>query len=144
MATRFPIRRNLWLRPLFSALGGFGSNSYIELDERYLRIRFGPLFDSSFSWDEIETVQPAGWHWFLGLGWRTDFRGRIGLVGSYQGMIEIGLRQRRRIRFILPFLRLGCDRIVVSLEQPEAFMAATKTALDQRESRGSEGDFGNS
>ena len=43
----------------------------------------------------------------------------VGLIGSYQGVVEVKLRTRTRAWAVFP-----CDRIAVSLEDPDGFIAA--------------------
>jgi hypothetical protein len=128
-ARRFPIRRYWWLRPLLFLFGGTRRGSFVEIGRRALRVRFGPLFDESFDIVEIEVVRYGRWPFVFGLGWRTDLAGRIALVGSYSGIVEIKLRARQRRRFLLPFLHLKYDRLVVSLDDPEAFLDAARSLL---------------
>lgn len=129
MRQRFAIRRDTLLRPLLLPFGGTASGSFVEFNEEELRIRFGPMFDRTPSLNEVESVGLSRWPILGGLGWRTDFRGRIALVGSFRGVAEIQLREKQRIKFVLPFWYLRCDRIAVSLEEPEAFVSALQTAL---------------
>jgi len=104
---RFYIRRSLIVRPLLAVVGlAFRSTSYVELDGSILRVRFGVLFDARFPLAEIEAGRRRGWFFLGGRGWRTDFRGLIALVGSYGGVVEVRLRSKRRVRFLLPFLRI--------------------------------------
>jgi len=68
------------------------------------------------------------WPWYYGLGWRTNLRGLVGVVASMRGVVQIRFRQRQRVG-IIPLVKLRCDRLAVSLEEPEAFMAALNEAL---------------
>jgi hypothetical protein len=100
---RFAIRRDTLIKPLLLLFGGTASGSFVELGAADLRLRFGPMFDRPFSLDDVESVGLSRWPFWGGLGWRTDFHGRIALVGSFHGVVEIQLREKRRIRFVLPF-----------------------------------------
>ena len=123
---RFHIRRNPLLRPLLAPFGGTAGRSFIEIDGDRLRARFGWLFDYTFPLDQIEDAGPSRWPWYLGLGWRTTLRGRIGLIGSYQNVVEIRFRTRYRVNMVLP--KLSCERLAVSLEELEAFLEALSLA----------------
>jgi hypothetical protein len=91
-----------------------------------LRLRFGWFFDKRISFAEIESVRPGHWPWWGGMGWRSNLVGRIGLVGSYSGIVDISLRRRRWVWLLLP---LPCSRLTVSLEDPEGFIAALNERL---------------
>ena len=55
----------------------------------------------------------------MGIGWRAGFGSHYGLIGSYQGIVELTLREPIRVLNLLNF-----TRIAVSLEEPEAFLQA--------------------
>ena len=112
-------------------LGGTASRSFVEIDGDHLRARFGWLFDYTFPVDQVEEAGRVTWPWYLGLGWRTTLRGRIGLIGTYRNVVEIRFRTRYRINMVIPWL--ACDRLAVSLEEPDAFLQALEAA---RESEG--------
>lgn len=59
------------------------------------------------------------------VGWRSDLSGGIGLIGSYKNLVEIRFRRRRWVWMLLPF---PCKRLVVSLEEPQAFLDALTQA----------------
>jgi hypothetical protein len=56
-----------------------------------------------------------------GIGWRSNLIGLIGLIGSHQNVVEVRLKRRRWIWMLLP---LSCNRLAVSLEDPEALLEA--------------------
>ena len=123
---RFHIRRNSALRPLITPFGGSAARSFVEIDGDHLRARFGWLFDYTFPLDQIEYAEPSHRPWYLGLGWRTSLRGRIGLIDSYKNVVEIRFRTRYRVNMVFP--KLACERLAISLEAPEAFLAALSLA----------------
>jgi hypothetical protein len=128
-AGRFAIRRDIWLRPLLFPFGGTAGRSYVEVGPRVLHVRFGWLFDRTFALDEIATVRRGNWPWWGGLGWRSNLIGRIGLVASYGGIVDIELKRKRRIW--LAFLPLPCNRLTISLEEPDAFVSKVAPRLHQ-------------
>ncbi len=116
---RHPIRIDSIWRPLLLVGGGATrDNSYVDVSERGVIFRMGPFFNRTLSYGDIKSVFSRGWPWLYGIGWRTNFRGVIGLVGSYQNVVEVRLNRRIR-RFLLLF---PCDRICVSLDDPAAFI----------------------
>ena len=78
----------------------------------------------------IESVAKGRWPWYYGLGWRSNLFGLVGIVGSYSGVVEIRFKQRQRVSGILPFLKLGCDRLMVSLDEPDDFIEALSRAIN--------------
>ncbi|MGH8631449.1 MAG: hypothetical protein ACREU7_11895, partial [Burkholderiales bacterium] len=68
---------------------------------------------------EIAGAARRNWPVWYGIGWRSDLRGVIGLTGSFQNVVEVRLKNRVRAWGVFP-----CDRIAVSLEDPDAFIAA--------------------
>lgn len=126
---RFLIRRAWWLRPLLLLVGlTTDANSYAVIEGERLRVRFGWFFNQTFALTVIEGVAPMRWPWYYGLGWRTNLRGLVGVVASMRGVVQIRFRQRQRVG-IIPLVKLRCDRLAVSLEEPETFMAALNEAL---------------
>lgn len=125
---RYPFCFNPVLRPLLLALGATRGGSFVEVDGRELRVRFGPLFDERLPLAEIaEVLQPAHWPLIGGIGWRTDFRGAVGLIGSTRGVVLVRLARPRRVRlFLLP---LSLRELYVSLEQPAEFAAELRSRL---------------
>jgi len=120
-ATRFPIRRDpLWV-PLLLLLGATSDRSYVELADDRLVARFGWLFHHSFPLIDIEGAGPRSWPLLYGIGWRSNLIGLIGLIGSHQNVVEVRLKRRRWIWMLLP---LSCNRLAVSLEDPEALLEA--------------------
>ena len=54
----------------------------------------------------------------------------VGLVGSYSGVVEIRFKQRQRVAGILPFVKLGCDSLMISLKKPNGFIEAVTRAIN--------------
>jgi hypothetical protein len=124
MKTRFPIHIDARWRPFLLVGGATHANSYVQVDDENVTFRFGRLFSRKLPRSEIESARSIRWPIWMGIGWRSNLRGVIGLIGSYHGVVEVRLRTRGRAWRVFP-----CDRIAVSLEDPEGFMAA----LERRE-----------
>jgi hypothetical protein len=123
---RFAIRREPVLRPLLALFGGTAARSYVVIEADQLHVRYGWLFDKRFRFAEIEAVGPLKWPWFFGIGWRANLVGLIGLTGSLRGGVEVRFKKRRWIWMLLP---LPMNRLAVTLEQPDDFIAALTAAL---------------
>jgi hypothetical protein len=107
-----------WWRPLLLVGGATSDTAYVELDKENLTFRFGFFYQQTFPRSEIEAASPREWPLWLGVGWRTTFRGTVGLIGSYQGVVEVRLRSPARTWGLISY-----DRLAVSLEEPEQFLA---------------------
>ncbi len=116
---RFPIRVDPWWRPLLLAGGATRDSSYVDVTDGGVSFRFGFLFRRAVQRDEIAGAALRHWPIWMGVGWRSNLRGVIGLIGSYGGVVEVRLQNRSRAWGVFP-----CDRIAVSLEDPEGFIAA--------------------
>jgi hypothetical protein len=114
---RFQIRIDPVWRPLLLAGGATRENSYAELTDAGVRFRFGLLFDRLIPYEDVKAVFGRSWPFLYGIGWRSNLRGVIGLIGSYHDVVEVRLKGRaRRAWGVFPMDRLG-----ISLEEPERF-----------------------
>lgn len=123
---RFLIRRDAFWRPVLVPFGAGDGRSFIEVQEGTLRLRFGWIFDERLRLAEILEARRAKCPWWGGIGWRYLPRGRIGLFGSYEGIVELRLARRRWMSMLLPF---PADRLSVSLEEPDRFLATLELIL---------------
>ena len=107
----------IWRVPLLIG-GAIRVNSHVALTDEGVRVRFGLLFDRLVPYDDIKAVFGRSWPFLYGIGWRSNLRGVIGLVGSYHDVVEVRLNKRGpRAWGLFPV-----DRICVSLEEPERFI----------------------
>ena len=122
---RFAILMSPLWRPLLLPFGGTPERSYAEIEDGELRVRFGWLFDQRFPLSAVEGASPSHWSVWAGIGWRTNFRGTVGLIGTYVNIVEVRFREPQRVRMLLP---LTCRRLYVSLEEPREFISALRDA----------------
>ncbi len=118
---RFPIRRDPLWAPLLALFGATPDRSYVELASDRLVARFGWFFHRSFNLTDIEGGGRRSWPWLYGVGWKGNITSVVGLIGSYQNVVELRFKRRRWIWMILP---VSFKRLAVSLEDPEAFLEA--------------------
>lgn len=114
---RYAVRIDPIWRPVLAPFGALESGSYAEVRNHGIHIHFGFLFERTFGHEEIESAsrwQPA---WWDGIGYRTNLAGRIALLGSHQGVVEIRLKKRSRAWGIFPL-----KRIAISLQDPQGFL----------------------
>lgn len=118
---RHPILIDRLWQPLVSIAGGRPARSYLEVNAESLALVFGRLFSETVPRDRIEAARTCSCPRFGGIGWRIGRGGTTGLIGSRRNTVEIVFREPRRVRIALaPF---NCRRIVVSLRDPDAFLA---------------------
>lgn len=119
---RMPITRNGATR-LFGPLAGmFGFTCWVEVDEHLVRARMGPTCRAEIPRTAIRSVRARGWHWWYGYGARIYGRLRVGFVGSSRGVVELELNEPVELRLV--FFRKRCSRFSVSVDEPEALLAA--------------------
>ena len=118
---RFQIRVDPVWRPFVLIGGATRDNAYAEVTDDGITVCFGLLFKRTIPFGEVNDVFARSWPLLYGIGWRSNLRGVIGLVGSYTDVVEIRLNERTRVWGVFP-----CDRICVSLEDPDGFIAAVK------------------
>jgi len=121
---RFPMQLSPFWLPLLALFGATPSRSFVEIDESRLRAKFG-FFSHAFPLHDIEGAKERNWPLLLGIGWRTNFVGLVGLIGSYKNVVEIKFSTAHRVNMVIPYLR--CDRLAISLKDPKAFLACFET-----------------
>jgi len=121
---RFRIRIDPIWRPLMLTGGATPGRSYVEVTDKFVSFHFGFWSRQTVDRDEVVSAAPRRWPVWYGVGWRSNLRGVIGLIGSYQGVVEVRLKNRVRAWAVFP-----CDRIAVSLEDPDGFIAALSGAI---------------
>lgn len=120
---RFPIKIDTVWTPFVLIGGATRANSYVEVADGEIIFCYGLLFRHRIPLDDVESIAPRKWPLWFGIGWRTNFMDMVGLIGSYDGVVEVKLRNRKRYWAVL-----GARRISVSLEDPEGFIEAVEQA----------------
>jgi hypothetical protein len=122
---RFPILISPLWRPLLLPFGGTPRWAFAELEDGQLHVRFGWLFDHRFALTDVEAASPSHWPVWAGIGWRTSFRGTVGLIGTYVNIVEVRFKEPQRVRMLVP---MTCRRLYLSLDEPRSFVAALHEA----------------
>ena len=118
---RFQMRIDRVWVPAVLVGGATQSNSYVDVTPEAVTFHFGYIFNHTQSRDEIRDVRARSWPWWMGIGWRSNLRGLLGLVGSYRNVVEISFGRRSLAWGILPM-----DRIAISVEDPQGLIEALK------------------
>lgn len=122
--------RFAWLLALF---GATADRAQVRLHPDSLDVEFGP-FHERLPLSEVVGVEVAyrevPW-WRRSLGWRTDLVGTVALVGRSANLVRLTLEPARRVR-VFPWAWARCRELLVSLEEPDAFVAAVRSAQLRR------------
>jgi hypothetical protein len=121
MTKRFPILISPLWRPLLIPLGVTAERAFAEIKGDELHVQFGALIDYRFPLEQVEGVALSRWPLWAGIGPRANFRGTVGLVGTYVNVVEVRFKEPQRVRMIAP---APCKRLFLSIEEPHAFIAA--------------------
>ncbi len=121
----------LW-RPLLLPFGGTPGRAFAEVEDGQLHVRMGWLFDHRFPLAQVEAASPSHWPVWAGVGWRTSFRGTVGLIGTYVNIVEVRFKEPQRVRMLVP---MTCRRLYLSLDEPRDFVAALRQAAEPKPSR---------
>ena len=121
----FTVRFSPWLRPLFVLLGMAPRRSEVTVGEDSIQVRLGWAFRAEVPIASVRSVSrtPDVW-WAVGV--HTDMRGRWIVNGSPRGMVAFELDPAVRGRGIGLGVRIR--RLLLSLEEPDAFVEAVRRA----------------
>jgi hypothetical protein len=123
---KFNIRIDpLWKAP-FLLIGATQAKSWVDVADDELDIRMG-VGHEHIPLSNVASVSPHEWSLFYGLGHRTAYGG-IGYVGSTENVIEIKLKQPQKFNLLLGIMG-SYGSFFVSVEDPDAFMAAVRSAI---------------
>lgn len=121
---RFEIARTPTWRWLLAALGATASRSFVEVAEDGVDVRFGS-FHQHIPYSELKSASVAmrevPWYRYS-IGWRTNLRGGVGLIGAARDIVKLELTRPRRVS--LAGLPVSCRELYISMEAPDAFVAA--------------------
>ncbi|HEY5624945.1 MAG TPA: hypothetical protein VIT93_00500 [Dehalococcoidia bacterium] len=116
---RFQMKIDRQWAPMVLVGAATRSNSYVEVTPEAVTFHFGYIFNHTEDRDDIRQVKARSWPWWMGIGWRSNLRGLVGLIGSYRNVVEVSFESRSRAWGLLPM-----NRIAISVEDPEGFMKA--------------------
>jgi hypothetical protein len=115
---RHAILRGAW-RPLLALFGATRDRAHIDVGSERIEVCFG-WFQADLPRGDLLSASRSRWPWYGGIGWRIGAR-TLALIGALRGVVELRLRAPHRTRIALIPLRY--DRLFISLEDPEAFLA---------------------
>jgi hypothetical protein len=130
-AKRFALAISPVWRPALLLFGVTPKRSFIEIGEEDLHVCFGRL-EYHFPLEAAEDVTLSRWPLWAGIGARTNFRGAVGLVGTYVNVVKITFKKPQQIRLLV---RTTCKELFLSVEEPHAFVTALKKHLPVQQAK---------
>jgi hypothetical protein len=128
---RFQIDRTPTWSWLLAALGATKDLSFVEVRDREVEVRFGS-FHETIPLSELRAASVAmrtvPWYRY-GIGWRSNLNGKVGLIGAARNVVKLELSRSRRVDIGLPLMKVECRELYVSMEEPDAFVAALQPRL---------------
>lgn len=119
---RFQILITQLSQTLMIPFGVTRRQAYAQIQDDKLHIRFGPMFNERVRIQNIASAEMAHWPRWAGVGLRTNLRGSVGLVGSVGNTVKLTLKEPQPVHlFLFP---AKCERLYMSLEDPEGFLEA--------------------
>jgi hypothetical protein len=117
---RFPIRYSAANATLLTPMGLAPNRSFVELDDRTMRVKLGWGFSARIPRDRVVAARPVpAVRFTIGAhGWR----GRWLVNGARDGLVEVDLAER--VRAFVAGFPIRLRQLVVSLEDPDAFLGA--------------------
>ncbi len=125
---KFNIRIDtIWKAPML-LIGATQAKSWVDVAEDELDIRMG-IGHEHIPLANVASVSPHEWSMFYGLGHRVGYDG-IGYVGSTENVVEIKLKTPQQFNLLLG-IKGSYGSFYVSVDDPEAFMAAVRSAISR-------------
>jgi hypothetical protein len=118
--TRIALVWARWLRPLGFVIGGFASQSWVEVGPAKVTASFGLLARAEVPRSSIRAVERLRWPWWWGYGVRWYDREAAGFVGRGKGVVQITVEPPVEIRAVLT---RQVRRLALSPQDPERLLA---------------------
>src|SRR5689334_18136641 len=96
---RFAVAISPVWRPALLVMGVTPKRSYVEVDEEDMHVSFGRL-EYYFPLEAVEDIRLSNWPLWAGIGARTNFRGKVGLVGTYVNVVKITFKEPQQMRLL--------------------------------------------
>jgi hypothetical protein len=103
-------------------LGRNLGDSYVELDDKNLRVKLGVLFDETIALHDISRVRETKWNILGGLGIRTNMRDMVAVVTTSGPVAELSLWRPIRLPVIPQIYYVRAQRLLLSPEHLDNFI----------------------
>ena len=123
VSQEFDILRSASFRWLLALFGATRARSKVRLEATALDVHFGP-FHERIPFSNVVSAErvPLKW-WQHSIGWRTNLKGGVGLIGDSTNVVRLSLAQPMSVR-LMPLVRATCQELFISMEAPGEFLAA--------------------
>lgn len=111
-------------------LGRSIGESYIDVDDDFIQIKMGVLFDEIVPLSEIARARRTTWKMIGGLGVRTNMRDMVAIVTQAGPVAELALWRPRRTPVIPRVYHVRAQRLLVSPERLDDFIADVRSRLE--------------
>jgi hypothetical protein len=118
---RFALRVDRLLRWLLFLFGVRDETAYVRVEADAVLVHFG-FYRCRLPRANIVAARRAPARWYYGIGWHLDFSGGMMVNGSRANLVELELEPRLLLWLI--GIPTRCRWLFLSLEQPDAFIAA--------------------
>lgn len=92
--SRYRIKRSRFWAPALMLIGATEDRSFLDIDEVRIVAQLG-WKRIEIPRSDVEFAEPSSWPWWGGIGWRTDLRHSIGLIGALSPIVRIHHRPLR-------------------------------------------------
>jgi hypothetical protein len=124
MTQTFFIQRSPAWKWLLVPFGATRDSSVVTLENDSIDLRFG-YFHEVIHLNDLEqadfVAEKVPWYRYS-IGWRSNFQGKVGLIGDSKNVVRLKLKQRRWVS--LMGVPVPCDEVSISMEAPQAFLHA--------------------
>jgi hypothetical protein len=121
VARRFPIKRSAFWRPILTLFGAIDRWSYIEITPDVMRVRYSWYY-LTIPRERIVAVDEQRWRMLWGIGWRSDLRRRVALIGAQEPVLRFEIEPPMRVHLLRIPIRM--EELYVSVEQPDPIRVA--------------------
>jgi hypothetical protein len=119
-ARRFPIAISPWLRPFLYLFGATRERAWLDVDRDSVEVQFS-WYRISIPRSSIVVAEPGRWPFWGGIGWRTNLRDVIGLIGGLGPAVRIEIDPPIPTRLVGIPVRLR--ELYVTVENPDGLPA---------------------
>jgi hypothetical protein len=110
-------------------LGRNLGDSYVDLDDKGVRIKLGVLFDETVALNDISRVRETQWSLLGGIGVRTNLKDMVAVVTKTGPVAELSLWRPIRLPVIPQLYYVRAQRLLVSPEHLDTFISDLRARL---------------
>lgn len=105
-------------------------DSGVYVVEGHVVVKLGRLFEAAVPIAAVAEVEPAVHPWWMGAGVKLLGRGRVAVVTSTKGVVELRFREPVPLR-LMPLVRVKARALRLSLEEAPMFAAELESYIEE-------------